>query len=139
VPAHDITRPIPVGVPFDPAQETVGLATTGEARFMAHTDGPPPRLDGYTVGAPVITHDPPHAGEMHPDGDEVLFVFSGRFHVSLELDAEPEPRKVELRAGDALVVPRGVWHLVEVQEAGRLVHVTPGPGGDHRPLHQGES
>jgi mannose-6-phosphate isomerase-like protein (cupin superfamily) len=139
VPEPDITRPIPVGVPFDPAKETVGLATTGEARFMAHTDGPPLRLDGYTVGAPVITHDPPHAGEMHPDGDEVLFVFSGRFHVSLELDAEPEPRKVELRAGDALVVPRGVWHLVEVQEAGRLVHVTPGPGGDHRPLHQGES
>jgi mannose-6-phosphate isomerase-like protein (cupin superfamily) len=137
VPEHETTRSIPVGVPFDPARETVGLARTGDARFMAHTHGPPLRIEGYTVGAPVITHDPPHAGEMHPDGDELLFVFSGRFHVSLELD--PEPRKVELHAGDALVVPRGVWHLVEVQEAGRLVHITPGPGGDHRPLPEEES
>jgi quercetin dioxygenase-like cupin family protein len=99
---------------------------------MAKSDGPPRRLDGYTVGAPIVTRDPPHGGEMHPDGDELLVVVSGRFNVSLELDAAR--REVELRAGDALVVPRGVWHLVALQEPGRLVHITPGPGGAHRPL-----
>ena len=69
---------------------------------------------------------------MHPDGDELLFVVSGRFDATLELDAEP--RVVELRPGDALVVPRGVWHLVTMREPGQLVHITPGPGGSHRPL-----
>jgi mannose-6-phosphate isomerase-like protein (cupin superfamily) len=132
MPTHT-TTPIPIGVPFDPSTQVVGLArSTGEACFIAPTSGPPRRIDGYTIGAPNITQDPPHAGEMHPDGDELLYVVSGRFKVSLELDAGL--RDVEVRAGEALVVPRGVWHLVALQEPGRLVHVTPGPGGDHRPL-----
>ena len=99
---------------------------------MARTAGPPRRIDGYTVGAPIVTQDPPHAGEMHPDGDELLYVVSGRFTVSLELDAER--RDVEMVPGEALVVPRGVWHLVSLQEPGQLVHITPGPDGSHRPL-----
>jgi mannose-6-phosphate isomerase-like protein (cupin superfamily) len=126
------TTPIPIGVPFDPSTQTVGLARTGEAGFIVPTNGPPRRIDGFSVGAPIITHDPPHAGEMHPDGDELLVVVSGRFNVTLELDAEN--REIEMRAGAALVVPRGVWHVVAVQEPGQLVHITPGPGGDHRPL-----
>ncbi len=131
MPDHDIK--IPVGVPFDPSKQVVGLArSTGEACFMAWTDAGPPRVDGYTVGAPIVAQDPPHAGEMHPDGDELLHVVSGRFRVSLELDAGR--RDVELRPGDALVVPRGVWHLVAVQEPGQLIHITPGPDGEHRPL-----
>jgi mannose-6-phosphate isomerase-like protein (cupin superfamily) len=104
---HDTntTTAIPVGVPFDPSQQVVGLArSTGEARFMArNVAGPPHRLDGYTLGAPMITHDPPQAGEMHPDGDEVLFVVSGRFTVTLEL--EPERRDLELREGGPSLSP----------------------------------
>ena len=130
----NVTQSIPIGVPFDPTEQAVGLSrSTGEARFIARNPaGPPHRIDGYSVGAPVITQDPPHAGEMHPDGDELLFVVSGRFDVTLELDAGS--RVLELRPGDALVVPRGVWHLVTMRESGQLVHITPGPGGNHRPL-----
>jgi mannose-6-phosphate isomerase-like protein (cupin superfamily) len=126
------TTPIPIGVPFDPSKQVVGLArSTGEACFMARSDAGPRRIDGYTVGAPIVRQDPPHGGEMHPDGDELLYVVSGRFNVSLELD---ERRDVEVRQGEALVVPRGVWHLITLQEPGQLVHITPGPGGAHRPL-----
>jgi len=125
--------PIPIGVPFDPSEQVVGLArSTREACFVARTDPGPPRIDGYTVGAPLVTRDAPHRGEMHPDGDELLYAVSGRFNVSLELDTER--RDVEMRQGEALVVPRGVWHLVTLQEPGQLVHITPGPGGGHRPL-----
>ena len=135
MPDTNTTTPIPIGVPFDPSHQTVGLARdTGEACFMVPTNGPPRRIAGYTVGAPMVTEDPPHAGEMHPDGDEMLYVVSGRFHVTLELDAGH--RAVELHAGDALVIPLGVWHLVAVQEPGQLVHITPGPRGEHRPLAQ---
>jgi mannose-6-phosphate isomerase-like protein (cupin superfamily) len=129
---------IPIGVPFDPSKQVVGLArSTGEACFMARTDAGPPRIDGYTVGAPIVTQDPPHGGEMHPDGDELLYVVSGRINVSLELDAER--RDVEVRPGEALVVPRGVWHLITLQEPGQLIHITPGPGGGHRPLPVSQS
>ena len=129
------TREIPTGEAFDLTVETVGLErSSGRAWFMDWGAGGPPRIDGYTVGAPLLTpgHEPPHAGEMHPDADELLFLVSGRVRVVLEL--EDGHRETELAGGQALVVPRGVWHRIRIEEPGRLVHVTPGPGGQHRPL-----
>jgi mannose-6-phosphate isomerase-like protein (cupin superfamily) len=127
-----ITSDIQVGEPVDLITEVVGLErSTGRARLMARDGQGPPRIDGYTVGAPFITEDPPHAGEVHPDGDELLYLVSGRVRVHLEL-AEGE-RDVNLGPGQALVVPRGVWHRLVLQEPYQLVHITPGPGGGHRP------
>ncbi len=83
-----------------------------------------------TVGIQRVTEDAPHGGEMHPDGDEILYVISGRFRVIG--DSEPDA-PVELGPGDGCVVPRGEWHQVMVVEPGELVNVTPGPRGDHRP------
>ena len=127
------TAPVPAGVPFDPSKQVVGLVrTTREARFIPPTEGPPLRIDGYNVGAPLVTGPSPHAGEMHPDGDELLFVLSGRMNVTLEL--EDGDREVELGQGEALVVPRGTWHLITTVEPGQIIHVTPGPNGEGRPL-----
>jgi quercetin dioxygenase-like cupin family protein len=76
--------------------------------------GPPQRIDGYSLGAVTVPKGPgPHGGEVHPDGDETTVV---------------------LRAGDACVVPREVWHRLVAVEPSMLVHVTPGPNGGHRPL-----
>ncbi len=79
-----------------------------------------------------MTRNAPHAGELHPDGDELLFLVSGKVTVVLE-DADP-PRELELGPGQAVVVPRGVWHRVVLKEPSQILHITPGPGGDHRPL-----
>jgi mannose-6-phosphate isomerase-like protein (cupin superfamily) len=126
-------KEIPIGEPFELARETVGLErSTGRAWFMDWGSGGPPRIDGYTVGAPLIDSEPPHAGEMHPDADELLYLLSGRVRVRLELDDGDQ--ETGLCAGQALVVPRGVWHRIFIEEPGRLVHITPGPGGRHRPL-----
>ena len=99
---------------------------------------PPQRIDGFTIGAPRITGDAPHDGEMHPDGDELLYLVSGRIDVILEdggTQATVGTEHVQtLRAGEAIIVPRGVWHRVDVREPSRLVHITPGPGDGHRPL-----
>ncbi len=128
-----MTQDIPAGEPFDLSETTVGLErATGRAWFMEWESGPPPRLDGYTVGAPRLTSEPPHAGEMHPDADELLYLLSGRVRVRLEL--EGGDRETPLGPGQALVVPRGVWHRIFIDAPGQLVHVTPGPGGQHRPL-----
>ena len=99
--------------------------------------GPPRRIDGYTIGAILNIDGPgPHGGEVHPDGDEFLYVVSGTMELILD-DGDEQAVGVEtrvlLRAGDAYVVPRGVWHRLETVEPSYLVHVTPGPNGGHRP------
>jgi mannose-6-phosphate isomerase-like protein (cupin superfamily) len=94
--------------------------------------GPPKRYEGYTIGAPQMTQAPPHDGEVHPDGDEILFLVAGEVTVILE-DEEPV-REVPMSPGDSLIVPRGVWHKVRLEQPSRLFHVTPGPKGAYRPL-----
>lgn len=118
--------------PLDLGRLIVGFGREGTAEVIEPPPGPPPRVDGLSVGAPYMESEPPHAGEMHPDGDELLYVVSG--HVRVHLEETTGTRAVALRPGEALVVPRGVWHRVELLEPSRLVHVTPGPGAEHRPL-----
>ena len=127
------THEIEPGRTIDLATEVVGLDRTDRrARMVDQVAGPPERIDGVTIGAPMLTRDAPHLGEMHPDGDELLYLVSGAVTVKLEL---PEgDRTVELGAGQAVVVPQGIWHRIWLREPSRLVHITPGPGGDHRPL-----
>jgi mannose-6-phosphate isomerase-like protein (cupin superfamily) len=120
------------GEPFDLAGRVVGLdRTTGQARSLDGTRGPV-RLDGYTFGAPLMTESAPHGGEMHPDGDELLYLISGR--ASVWFDEDDGERTVPMQPGQAIVVPRGIWHKVIVHEPCHLVHLTPGPGDGHRPL-----
>jgi mannose-6-phosphate isomerase-like protein (cupin superfamily) len=129
----ETTIEIRVGEPIDLTAEVVGLdRSTGRACLMVRDGHGPPRIDGYTVGAPTIIEEPPHAGEMHPDADELLYLISGRVRVHLEFS--DGDRDVELGPAQALVVPRGVWHRIFIVEPGQLVHITPGPGGEHRPL-----
>jgi mannose-6-phosphate isomerase-like protein (cupin superfamily) len=104
--------------------------------------GPPQRIDGYTIGAVQNIDGPgPHRGEVHPDGDEFLYVLRGAMELILD-DGDDRAVGVEttvvLRAGDAYVVPRGVWHRLESVEPSDLIHVTPGPNGGYRPLKPAE-
>jgi mannose-6-phosphate isomerase-like protein (cupin superfamily) len=127
------THEIEPGRRIDLGHEVVGLDRADRrARLVTRVGGPPQRIDGVTIGAPELTGDSPHDGEVHPDGDELLYLVSGAVTVRLELPGGD--RTVELGPGDALVVPQGVWHRVDLREPGRLVHVTPGPNGDARAL-----
>lgn len=75
-----------------------------------------------------------HAGhwERHPRGEEVLALIDGRVCVILDGDAACPIREVPLTAGQMLVVPRGTWHRLRVEEPGRLLFVTPSQGSEHR-------
>lgn len=128
-----MNEPLPP-VPIDLSSAVVGLGYDGRAELLPG-NGHPAAFDGYSVGAPVMTEPAPHRGERHPDGDELLYLISGR--VSVILEEAVGDRTVPLAPGQAFVVPRGVWHRVERHEASHLVHVTPGPGGEHRPLDAG--
>ena len=117
---------------FDLSQHTVGLDGSGAASIKPNAPGPPRRIAGLVIGAPHMTRNAPHNGEMHPDGDELLYLISGRVDVVIEEDGRE--RTVELGPGQAFVVPRGVWHRVSLREPSQILHITPGPGGEHRPL-----
>jgi quercetin dioxygenase-like cupin family protein len=125
-------------VPFQFADQVAALYRDGSSAVVPVGPDGPVRVDGLSVGAPRMTRSAPHRGEMHPDGDELLYLISGRIDVILEDGGDVENigvQRVEaLQPGDAIVVPRGVWHRVDVREPSHLVHVTPGPGGGHRPL-----
>jgi quercetin dioxygenase-like cupin family protein len=98
-----------------------------------HRPGPPQRIEGMTMGVVEIRPEAPtpHAGEVHPDGDEILYVISGKVRVIGESDPAAA---VELGPGGACIVSKGEWHRVQTLEAGQLIHITPGPNGDYRRL-----
>jgi mannose-6-phosphate isomerase-like protein (cupin superfamily) len=109
---------------------TIGLHRDGTVDVV-ESAGRPRRIDGYVVGLATVG-EPRHNGEMHPDADEILFLVSGRVAVSLEL--EDGEQVIELGPGDTCIVPKGTWHRVLRRESGKLLHITPGPGGEARPL-----
>jgi quercetin dioxygenase-like cupin family protein len=108
------------------------IAITRELKMTSHPArrGPEPCIDGLTVGIVEMSRDAPHGGEMHPDGDELVCVLAGS--VTVTIDSRPEP--ITLRAGEACLIPQGEWHRVHLLEPTRLLHITPGPRGAHRPV-----
>jgi len=70
--------------------------------------------------------------ERHPGGEEVVVLLSGRVDLVQELgDAE---HVVELRPGQAVINPAGVWHTARVHEPGVALFITPGRGTEAKPL-----
>ena len=117
--------------PIDVTRFVLDLRRDFSVTPRAKKPGPPERIDGVTIGFVSVTADAPHKGEMHPDGDEILYVISGRLRVI----GESDPGKaIDLGPGDACIVRKGEWHRVVMVEPAQLVHITPGPRGDHRPL-----
>ena len=115
---------------IDLHRQVVHFGESGFATVSTPQPGPPQPAPGLNLGVAKMTQSAPHGGEMHPDGDELLFLIRGRVRVRLETDPV---EVVELGAGDALVVPRGVWHRVEVLEPCEALFATPGPGFEFRP------
>lgn len=68
--------------------------------------------------------------EMHPHGDEVVTLISGR--VTFILAAAGGSRAVPLvEAGQALVVAKGTWHTVKVSAPSSVLFITAGEGTQH--------
>lgn len=116
---------------FRPDTDTVGVTRDLRAGLVSAQPDPPVAVDGLTIGVARMRENSPHGGEMHPDGDEVLYLISGRVRVVFE---RADFDDVDMRPGDGLVVPKGVWHRVDILEPAEIVYATPGPGGEYRPV-----
>lgn len=69
--------------------------------------------------------------ERHPAGEEVVVLLSGRATLVQEIDGRE--RRADMRPGQAIINPPGVWHSCDVHEPGRALYITPGRGTEHRP------
>ena len=116
---------------FNPSTHTIGLNRGFEASKMPERPDPPVPFSGVTFGVATMSENSPHGGEMHPDGDEILYLISGKVKVVL-LDSDDED--IDVRPGDGLVVPKGTWHRVDIIEPSQIVYLTPGPNNQFRPV-----
>jgi len=122
-----MTKPIH----FDPSTHIVGLSSDVSASKMLERPDPPVPFSGVTFGVATMPESAPHGGEMHPDGDEVLYLISGRAKVVF-LDSDE--KDVDVGPGDGFVVPKGSWHRVDIIEPSQIVSLTPGPNNQFRPV-----
>jgi len=116
---------------FDPIIQTVAIMRDLSAETMPARPDPAIPVDGYTFGVATMTENSPHDGEMHPNGDEVLYLIDGKVRVTIEADPVHE---LEMLPGDGVIVPQGTWHRVDILEPSQIVYLTPGPNSEYRPL-----
>lgn len=85
--------------------------------------------EGRLVSLHTFT-EPWPTWEVHPEGEELVVCTDGA--ITLHQDAAGQVRTVVLRAGDAVVNPRGVWHTADVDEPCTCLFVTAGLGTVNR-------
>lgn len=116
---------------FDPAANAIGVSGQFAATPIPEQPDPPVAVDGATFGVAMMTENSPHDGEMHADGDEILYLISGNVRVVFPVDDLDD---IDVAPGDGLVIPRGLWHRVDILAPSRIVYLTPGPNNEYRPL-----
>ncbi len=71
--------------------------------------------------------------ELHPAGDEVVILLSGRAELHLENDDGRTALNLQ-EPGAYAVVPRNTWHTAKISMPTRLLFITPSEGTRGRPV-----
>lgn len=62
--------------------------------------------------------------EMHPNGEEIVYLLSGKMDLILEKDGILQT--IELRSKGSVIIPRNTWHTAKVFEASNMLVITLG-------------
>ena len=65
--------------------------------------------------------------EIHPAGDEFLYLLEGEAELRLLRDGQEESVRFH-GPGSVFIVPRNTWHTAKVKDRCRMLFVTPGEG-----------
>ena len=126
--------------PFDPHNIYVHMRGDNRSSTVAATSEFWPDVmsgkrtyDGRMLMAFHMAEDMPH-WEMHPAGEEFIYLTAGA--MTVVLDQGEGEYTWSVRAGQACLIPSGVWHRFTVSEAVDVVAITAGEGTQHR-AHDG--
>ena len=121
---------------FDPSSTYVCLAPDGSAfpiavtpSFWGEIDERADLQEGRLIAAFESSADWPH-WEMHPNGEEILVLLSGK--MTMVFEERGTERKLPLNEGHACIVPRGTWHRAIVHTPSKLLAITYGRGTERR-------
>ncbi|MHB8382316.1 MAG: cupin domain-containing protein [Candidatus Binataceae bacterium] len=99
IPSYDVSAAAARAVPLAITEATT--AQEADAAYLHVTD-----LDALSLGVMRFSGRTPW--ERHPDGDELLYALDGEVELTALTGDGPITRTI--RAGDAFVCPRGIWH-----------------------------
>ena len=71
--------------------------------------------------------------EMHPAGDEIVYLLSGKAEMILEHGGTQNSIMLS-EPGSYVIVPKGTWHRAKTSVPTTMLFVTPGHGTNHKPL-----
>jgi hypothetical protein len=126
-------------LPLNPRQTYVHLSEDGLATTLPGGDAfwglPDSEIESYGSGWLVaefeFTADWPN-WEMHPGGDEIVYLLQGALEIHLEQEAGLS--KIALSGSGVLIIPQGIWHTAKVHAPSRMLHITRGAGTQTRPV-----
>jgi quercetin dioxygenase-like cupin family protein len=127
---------------FNLAEYPVHLGSGAQVVRLERFDGTPDWYERYgnattadgAEGRLVTIHtfsEPWTTWERHPHGHELVACVAGSIVLHQEIDGEQIT--VELRAGDAVINPPGIWHTADVTEPCTAFFITAGAGTEIRP------
>ena len=89
--------------------------------------------DGFKNHSLIACHDFEEdwgSWEMHPAGDELVMLMSGRATMVV-LNEDVETTVCLEKPGSYVVVPKGLWHTALITEPTKMLFMTPGEGTLH--------
>jgi mannose-6-phosphate isomerase-like protein (cupin superfamily) len=69
--------------------------------------------------------------EMHPAGDEIVCLLSGR--ASFEFEGRGHVAELST-PGSYVIVPKGTWHIAHTSVPTKMLFITPGQGTQHKAM-----
>ncbi|NQZ89526.1 MAG: cupin domain-containing protein [Colwellia sp.] len=116
-------------IPVDVTNAFFNISDTQKVSECLFSDDTQKGFSGLNVGIISMETDPPHGGEVHFDGDEIIHVISGVLKVVS--DSNPN-ESLRLSAGDSCIIKKAEWHKIYVIEKAKLIYITPAKNNDHR-------
>lgn len=75
--------------------------------------------------------------EMHPHGEEIVYLLSGKIDLLLEKDGKVQ--KIELRGKGSVIIPRNTWHTAKVFAPSNMLVITHGKATEIRAVNENKS
>lgn len=69
--------------------------------------------------------------EIHPNGDEIVVLLSGKATFVLQLDEGNKSIQLQ-KEGAYVIVPKNVWHTLKTNVKTKVLFITPGEGTQNK-------